>query len=155
MAKLIQGDRAGKNAVLRPGASAIIFDDAREKVLLTRRADNGRWCLPGGGMDPGESAEETCVREALEETGLHVAVTRLVGIYTSPNLVVEYADGNVFQPVAFSFEAKIIGGELQLSDETTEFGYFAVDALDSVDLMEVHQQRIVDAHLGQEAAFYR
>ncbi len=155
MANVIQGDRVGKNAVLRPGASAIIFDDAREKVLLTRRADNGRWCLPGGGMDPGESAEETCVREALEETGLHVAVTRLVGIYTSPDLVVEYADGNVFQPVAFSFEAKIVGGELQLSDETTEFGYFAVDALDSVDLMEVHQQRIVDAHLGREAAFYR
>ncbi len=151
MADVIQGDRVGKNAVLRPGASVIIFDDAREKVLLTRRADNGRWCLPGGGMDPGESAEETCVREALEETGLHVAVTRLVGIYTSPDLVVEYADGNVFQPVAFSFEAKIVGGELQLSDETTEFGYFGFSELGGVDLMEHHVERIEDARLGPGA----
>ena len=92
--KIIQGERVASQARLRPGASAIIFDSSREKVLLTRRSDNGRWCLPGGGMDPGESAEETCVREALEETGLQVRVTKLVGIYTSPNIMVEYADGN-------------------------------------------------------------
>ena len=88
--KLIQGERVGLQARLRPGASATIFDDARQKVLLTRRSDNGRWCLPGGGMDPGESAEETCVREALEETGLNVQVTKLVGVYTSPHIMVEY-----------------------------------------------------------------
>ncbi|MFQ6029278.1 MAG: NUDIX domain-containing protein, partial [Dehalococcoidia bacterium] len=141
--------------VLRPGAAAIIFDDARQQVLLTSRADNGRWCLPGGGMDPGESAAETCVREVLEETGLEVEVTRLVGVYTSPDIIVEYSDGNKVQPVAFSFEARVVGGELQLSDETTEYGYFPVNALDSLDLMEHHRQRIEDALLGQEAAFYR
>jgi len=64
--KLVHGERVGRQARLRPGASAIIFDSSRQKVLLTRRSDNGRWCLPGGGMDPGESAEETCVREARE-----------------------------------------------------------------------------------------
>ena len=62
MAKLIYGDRIGKRGVLRGGASAIIFDESREKVLLTKRTDNGRWCIPGGGMDPGESVEEACVR---------------------------------------------------------------------------------------------
>ncbi len=103
--KLIHGERVARQASLRPGASAIIFDSSRKKVLLTRRSDNGRWCLPGGGMDPGESAEETCVREALEETGLQVRVTKLVGIYTSPNIMVEYADGGRVQPVSFSFEA--------------------------------------------------
>ncbi len=108
--KLIFGERVGRQARLRPGASAIIFDSSREKVLLTRRSDNGRWCLPGGGMDPGESAEETCVREALEETGLQVRVTKLVGIYTSPNIMVEYADGNGVQPVSFSFEARSTWG---------------------------------------------
>jgi len=155
MSKLIQGDRVGKQAILRPGAAAIIFDDARQRVLLTQREDNGRWCLPGGGMDPGESAEEACVREVLEETGLVVVVTRLVGIYTSPHLAVEYPDGNVVQPVAFSFEAQVTGGELQLSDETTDFGYIPVDNLDSVDLMEHHRQRVEDALLNQAAAIYR
>ena len=125
--KLVHGERVGRQARLRPGASAIIFDSSRQKVLLTRRSDNGRWCLPGGGMDPGESAEETCVREALEETGLEVRVIKLVGVYTSPNIMVEYADGNRVQPVSFSFEAEVTGGELSLSDETTEYGYFCVN----------------------------
>jgi len=155
MAKLIQGDRVGRNGVLRPGAAAIIFDDSRQRVLLTRRTDNGRWCLPGGGMDPGESAEEACVREVLEETGLRVRVTRLIGVYTSPHLAVEYSDGNLVQPVAFSFEARVTGGELQLSDETTDFGYIPVDQLHSVDVMENHLQRIQDALQNQVAAFYR
>ena len=122
MSELIQGDRVARGATLRPGASVLIFDQRREQVLLTRRTDNGLWCLPGGGMDPGESAEEACIREALEETGLQVRVTKLVGVYTSPNIVVQYADGNRIQPVAFSFEAEIVGGELGLSDETTAYG---------------------------------
>ena len=158
MSKLIYGDRVGKTAVLAPGASAIIFDEARKKVLLTRRTDNGRWCLPGGGMDPGESVAETCVRETLEETGLEVRVTRLVGIYTSSDMIIEYADGNRVQPVAFSFEAEITGGELGLSDETTEFGYFAIEGpggLDGLDLMEHHLQRILDAAENREATFIR
>ncbi|MDA0735459.1 MAG: NUDIX domain-containing protein [Chloroflexi bacterium] len=155
MSNLIHGERVGRQGKLRPGASAIIFDQDREKVLLTRRTDNGRWCLPGGGMDPGESAEETCVREVLEETGLAVRVTRLVGVYTSPNILVEYADGNRIQPVAFSFEAEVVGGELGLSDETTEYGYIPVEAFDTIDLMEHHKQRIEDALQSQPAAFFR
>ena len=145
MSKLIYGDRIGADARLAPGAAAIIFDENREKVLLTQRSDNGRWCLPGGGMDPGESALEACIRETMEETGLEARVTRLVGIYMSPDLIIEYADGNCWQPVAMTFEADVVGGELRLSDETTDYGYFLVDRLDDVDLMEHHLERIQDA----------
>ena len=155
MSELIQGERVAIGATLRAGASALIFDQGREKVLLTRRADNGLWCLPGGGMDPGESAEETCIRETLEETGLNVRVTRLVGVYTSPNITIRYADGNLIQPVTFSFEAEIVGGELGLSDETTAFGYFPVDQLDAIDLWAHHRQRIQDAAHNRQAAFFR
>ncbi len=52
--KLIQDERVSRQAVLRPAASAIIFNSG-----------NGRWSLPGGVMAPGESAEETCVREVI------------------------------------------------------------------------------------------
>ncbi len=155
MAKLIHGDRIGKRGVLRVGASSIIFDESREKVLLTKRTDNGRWCLPGGGMDPGESIEEACVREAYEETGLHVKVTRLVGVYTTPDLVVEYADGNVIQPVALSFEATVTGGEMGLSDETTDVGYFSVEEMGSLDLMENHVERIHDAVKNRPEAVFQ
>ena len=74
---LIYGDRIVKLAKLTPSSSAVIFDPTRTKLLLTRRTDNGQWCLPGGAMDLGESALECCPREALEETGLVVNVVRL------------------------------------------------------------------------------
>ena len=96
-------------------------------------------------MDSGESATEACVREVLEETGLDVRVTRLIGIYTSPDMVIEYLDGNRIQPVAFSFEAESVGGDLGLSDETTEVGYFGLDEMNGLDLMEHHKERIQDA----------
>ena len=92
--KVIYGERIGKLAKLVPSCSAVIFDPTREKVLLTRRSDNGRWCVPAGAMDPGESAEECCAREILEETGLVIRVVRLIGVYSSPHHIIEYADGN-------------------------------------------------------------
>ena len=90
MAKIIEGERIGKLGRLALGCSATIFDSSRQKVLLTRRTDNGRWCLPGGRTESGESVIETCERETLEETGLEVRVVRLLGIYSSPHRLVEY-----------------------------------------------------------------
>ncbi len=155
MSTLKFGERIGKQGVLRPGASALIFDPPREKILLTRREDNGRWCLPGGGMDPGESAAEACVREVLEETGLEVRVTKLVGIYTTPDLLIEFPDGDKIQPVAFSFEAEITGGELGLSDETTDFGWYTVAEMEAMDTVENHVQRIHDALKNRPEAIFQ
>ncbi|MGC9523488.1 MAG: NUDIX hydrolase [Anaerolineae bacterium] len=61
------------------GASVAIIEDGR--VLLTKRDDVEAWALPGGRIEAGESVVEAACREALEETGLEISVTRLVGIY--------------------------------------------------------------------------
>ena len=50
------------------------------QVLLTRRRESGDWVLPGGSVEQRETAWEAVVREVAEETGLDVAVERLVGI---------------------------------------------------------------------------
>lgn len=155
MAQLIFGDRIGREARLMVGTAAVVFDDARERVLLTQRTDNGRWCLPGGAMEPGESAAEACIREVWEETGLIVVVTRLIGVYTSPHHITQYADGNRFQFVSFCFEAAVTGGELGLSNETTAVGYFTRAEMQSIDLMEHHVTRVDDAFAAQAAAFIR
>lgn len=155
MARLEYGDRIGKTAPLRVGCAAIIFDETGEKVLLTRRTDNGDWCLPGGGMDAGESAEEACIREVWEETGLTIEVTRLTGIYTSPHRITVYKDGNRFQFVSLTFEAKIIAGTPGLSDEVTAVGYFTRAAMATLNLTEHHRIRIEDAFARQAAAFVR
>jgi 8-oxo-dGTP pyrophosphatase MutT (NUDIX family) len=155
MAKLIYGDRIGRLAMISFGCSAQILDATGERILLTQRTDNGRWCLPGGRMDPGENAAEACVREVLEETGLVVEVVRLIGIYSSPHRLVEYADGNRRQVVAAHFLVRMLGGTLQLSDETTDYRFVSRAELDSLDLMEHHLERIIDGFAGQTAAFIR
>src|SRR6185369_4817281 len=126
MTQVLYGERLGKEGQLRTGCSAVIFNEDRTKVLLTGRTDNGLWCIPGGGMEAGGSAAEGCIREVWEETGLHVEVKRLVGVYSNPNQLVVYADGNKAHIVVMSFEVKIIGGELGLSNETTEVGFFSI-----------------------------
>jgi ADP-ribose pyrophosphatase YjhB (NUDIX family) len=154
VARLVYGDRIGKLGRIRLGCSAMIFD-AAGRLLLTRRTDNGQWCLPGGGIDPGESVTEACAREVQEETGLIVRVGRLVGVYSDPHMLLEYADGNRFHLVALSFAAEVVGGTLGLSEETSEVGYFPLDEVKQMDLMEHHRIRIRDAIANQAAAFTR
>lgn len=153
--QVLHGERIGKQGHLRIGCSAVIFDSPREKILLTRRSDNSLWCLPGGGMDPGESAAETCVREVLEETGLRVQVARLIGVYTSPDWLIEYPDGNRVQLVALSFEAVPQEGSLVANSEVSEFGYFSPAEIKTLDLMQNHAQRIEDAFIARCEAFIR
>lgn len=155
MAKILKGDRIGKEAILRTGCSAVIFDASRERILLTRRTDNNQWCLPGGGTDPGESVTETCLREIWEETGLQARVTRLIGIYSSPHRIIQYNDGNKVQIIGLCFEAEIISGELMLNEEVSEFGYFTPAEIETLDIMEHHRERVVDALAYQQEPFIR
>src|SRR5512138_489020 len=143
MTQVLYGPRLGKQGKLRLGCSAAIFDEQR-RILLTRRADNGQWCLPGGGLESGESAAEACEREVFEETGLRVRVKRLVGVYSHPDQLVIYPDGNKAFIVALHFEAEVTGGELGLSDETTDFGYFTPEEVESLELIGRHRERIID-----------
>jgi 8-oxo-dGTP pyrophosphatase MutT (NUDIX family) len=151
MSQVILGPRLGREGKLRLGCCATIFDANHEKVLLTQRTDNGRWCLPGGGMESGESVSEACEREVWEETGLRVRVMRLIGVYSNPDQLVIYPDGNKAFFVVLSFEAEIIEGELRLSDETTAFGYYSLQEMASMPMHGQHKQRVEDALLGGDA----
>ena len=106
-------------------------------------------------MESGESITETCAREVWEETGLQVKVDRLIGVYTSPHRIIEYADGNQFQLVSFNFEAIPVSGTLGLSDETTAYGYFSQEEIEDLDLMEHHYERIADAFSAQKTTVVR
>lgn len=154
MTQVLYGDRLGKQGKIRLGCTAIIFDE-NKRVLLTRRTDNGQWCLPGGAMDSGESAAEACIREMWEETGLHVRVKRFVGIYSDPNQLVIYPDGNKAFVVALSFEVEIVGGELGLSNETTDAGFFSVTEMETMTMLGNHKLRVEDALLNQAEAFIK
>jgi len=61
---------------------AAVIDD-KGQILLIRRADNGKWAMPGGAFEVGETPAEGTVREALEETGMHCRAISLVGVFDS------------------------------------------------------------------------
>ena len=143
MTQVLYGERISKQGNIRVGCSAAIFDE-HGRIFLTRRTDNGQWCLPGGGMESGESVAEACEREVREETGLQVRIKRLVGVYSHSDQLVVYPDGNKAHIVALHFEAEIISGRPRLSNETTDFGYFTLEEIQGLDFLGRHKERIVD-----------
>jgi 8-oxo-dGTP diphosphatase len=67
-------------------ADCVVFD-AKGRVLLVRRKYppyKGRYALPGGFVEIGETVEDACRRELAEETGLVAGRLRLVGVYSDP-----------------------------------------------------------------------
>ena len=118
---------------LVPAASAVVVDN-EGRLLLAKRTDNSLWTIPGGTMKPGETIAEAAVREVKEETGLDVEVLSLVGIYSDPNHVVEYSDGEVRQQFSVCFACRPVDGDLSTSDETSEVGYFDPNELEDIDV---------------------
>jgi 8-oxo-dGTP pyrophosphatase MutT (NUDIX family) len=154
MTQILYGERIARQGKLRLGCSAAIFDEAR-RILLTKRRDNGQWCLPGGGVEAGESAAEACEREVLEETGLSVRVKRLVGVYSHPDQLAVYPDGSKVHFIVLHFETEVIGGKLGLSEETSDFGYFALEEVEGLEMFGRHKERILDTLANRKEAFVR
>lgn len=113
-------EHVGSARLLLPSVSAHIFDDAN-RLLLVRHADGGVWSTPGGVIEPDERPADAAVREAWEETGLHVRVDRLVGAYGGPECVVRYPNGDESQYVIVAFGCAIVSGSPRPDhDETVE-----------------------------------
>ena len=86
---------------------------------------------------------------------MSVRVKRLVGVYSHPDQLTVYSETDKFQIVALHFEAEIIGGELRLSDETSDFGYFTMEEIEGLEMLGRHKERIVDTLSNQPEAFIK
>lgn len=127
----------------RVGACTIIFNDIGQ-VLLTRRADNGKWCVPGGHMDMDETIQQTAIRETKEETGLDVEIERMSGMYSVVYPADIFPEKKARSVFIVAFRCKILGGKLTLNEEVTEFGWFDPHRLPD-DMLVHHKIRILDA----------
>jgi ADP-ribose pyrophosphatase YjhB (NUDIX family) len=119
------------------------------EILLMRRSDNAHWGLPGGYVEPGESAMTAARREVREETGFEVEIGRLVGVYSDPKqVVIDYGEGRRVQAINLCFEA-IAGeaGEATTPHETLDVGFFEMGQLPE-PFVPIHEIRVRDAERG-------
>lgn len=122
--------RVGHEPLILNFAGGILVNEKNE-ILLQKRSDFNSWGLPGGAMEFGESAEEACVREFLDETGLKVKVKSLLGVST--NFIQHYPNGDVAQAVVIEFIVELVEKtDKQVSSETLDLGYFSKDNLPSI-----------------------
>lgn len=109
-------------------AAAVLLGD-QGRVLLVRRAVDPRrgfWALPAGFVEVDELPDEAAAREALEETGLHVAVGNLLRIRRT---------SNPDKPgLLLTYQGQVIGGALQASDDVSEARWFSVQEIPWDDL---------------------
>ncbi|MCC7445895.1 MAG: NUDIX domain-containing protein [Anaerolineae bacterium] len=121
--------KIGHDLLFMAGVTAIVINDANE-VLLQRRSDDGRWDMPSGILDPGEEPASAVVREVWEETGVRVIPERIVGVYSGPDYLTHYPNGDEVIYLDVVFACKPISGEPHVNDEESlEVAYFALDKL--------------------------
>ncbi|GGN94284.1 NUDIX domain-containing protein [Nocardia rhizosphaerihabitans] len=143
---------APKANSLVPGASVLVTDSA-SRILMQRRGDSGNWSLPGGVMEIGETLEQCAVRETKEETGLDIEITGLLGIYTDPDHVIEYGDGEVRQEFAVTYLGRVVGGEVSVSSESTEVRFVGVDELADLPVHPTVRLRVAHFEDGRAAPY--
>ena len=90
-------DSCGYGAFYNPKPVACAITAHDQGIILARRGfqpNRGKWSMPGGFVDLGESVEDAAIRETQEEIGVHIEIQRLVGVYsrsTDRIVVVVYA----------------------------------------------------------------
>ena len=112
-----------------PCVGAIITDPAGRLLLIKRghEPEAGRWSLPGGRIEPGESDEQALVREIGEETGLTVTVGRLIGSVDRPQ-----PGGRVL--VIRDYAAEVTGGALTAGDDAADARWVSLPGFDGLAL---------------------
>jgi ADP-ribose pyrophosphatase YjhB (NUDIX family) len=123
--------KVGHDLLLLPSASVAVHNN-RGELLLCLHADKDIWVVPGGLIEPGEHPAEAAVRETLEETGLSVEITGLLGVLGGPDLIVDYPNGDQAAYIATVFRGRVTGGTLRPDgSEVLDVRYFTRDELAS------------------------
>jgi 8-oxo-dGTP pyrophosphatase MutT (NUDIX family) len=124
--------KVGSDLVLMPGAM-VVLQRPDGCVLLTKRADNGEWCLPSGGAEEGGSFARTAIEELAEETGVEVAAGDLVPfgcLSEAETHTIRYPNGDLTHCFALCFLAREWQGDpAPDQEESTAVSFAALDIL--------------------------
>jgi ADP-ribose pyrophosphatase YjhB (NUDIX family) len=109
-----------------PKVAVVVFVEQDGKILLIKRAGDpgkGRWAFVAGFVDAGEAPQEAARREFREETGVDIAIIRLLDVFARTD-----GDGGTAD-IIIAYAARITGGTLQALDDAEAVGWFAADEL--------------------------
>ncbi|WP_240723385.1 NUDIX domain-containing protein [Haloactinopolyspora alba] len=124
----------GNELVLLPSVT-VLPTDRDGRVLLVRLADTGRWGTVGGSVEVDEEPAAAAVREAREEAGVEVELTRLVAALGGPEFRITYPNGDQAAYVSIVYEARVLSGRPAPDhDETLAATWVPLDELGTVDL---------------------
>lgn len=133
--------------------TAFVLDESG-RLLMIRRTDNDLYAIPGGAQEIGEAIVQTVVREVREETGILVEVTGLIGVYSDPEHVIAFADGEVRQEFSLCFRARPVQGELRTSSESKEVLWVERAELDDLNIHPSIKLRIQHGFEHRTKPFY-
>jgi len=148
--------KIGATVLEVPSVSVLTFDE-RDRVLLLRHVEGNDWTTPGGMVEPYETPADAAVREMWEETGLHVGLTRIVGVFGGELCATTYANGDKVAWVSTVFVADVVGGVLKPDgEEILEARHFARHEIDSFRCKQ-HLRLVLDTawSLQPEAHFQK
>ena len=124
-------------------------------ILLVRHGLFKQWHIPGGIQEPGESIQDTVRREIKEELGLEMQVNSLISVYSGPEWIKEYPNGDRVQQLLFFFLMEGSIGQIRLQeDEVTDYRWFALDAIPD-DTMPCCKQKATDLRQYQGQVIFR
>lgn len=113
------------------GAVVIITND-NNQILLQKRMHHpvGRYGLPGGLMELGESTLETAQREVYEETGLTVSILKLIDVFSGKENYIKTPNGDEFYVVVTAYWTNEFSGNLRINDtESMSLEFVNIDEL--------------------------
>jgi 8-oxo-dGTP diphosphatase len=119
------------------------------RVLLVRRnitPYRDHWDIPGGFVHESEHPTDAARREAREETGLEVQLTRLLGIFVD-----RYGEGADYTFNVY-YRARVVGGTLAPADDAAEARWFAPGALPAALAFPDHERLVLAAWQASMAA---
>ena len=123
-------------------ASGVLAVNERGEILLQRRRDTGQWALPMGKQELGETIAECAIRETKEETGVDVAITDLVGIFSDPSHIVAYTGGEVRQEYEVTLLGRPLGGFPGATSEADDVRWAHPDELEGLDIHPTMRRQI-------------
>jgi 8-oxo-dGTP pyrophosphatase MutT (NUDIX family) len=119
----------GSQPLIWTGATLLALSP-QGQLLMMKRTDNGMWGVPGGGMEPGESLEDTLRRECQEEIGVCPVEFSLFGVYSGPDLYYCYPNGDEVHIVTAVYIQRNFSADIHLDvREHSEYGYFSLNFL--------------------------